>query len=391
MRTTLTLIIISIFMPTLTSCSKTELIRIAASKDPKQAAINMARSRPQAYKYNPMLAVEDAKSIRSNFIQLVNLLQGNVEKEWGRDETIIASKHRYVKYTQNYLSRAMIDFDRGLITVETLDQKNARKSLESAVVTTLLTPEDPRAVDLYTDRTIKLTGTPYLYGLVQDHRHNPINKPARAEAYARHLVKNGQHSRTLKQTGKQVHYVQFRMVNNHENIRARRYASLVEKYSQRHNVSRSLVYAIIKTESNFNPYAVSSAPAYGLMQIVPTAAGRDAYRHTKGVDRTPSSDYLFNSRNNIELGTAYLNLINRRYLQGIQDPVSREYSTIAAYNTGSGNVLKAFSSDRKQAIHIINTMQPAQVYKHLRSSLNSQEARRYLYKVINARKQYVNI
>lgn len=391
MRTTLTLIIILGFIPALIGCSKSELIRIAASGDPRQAVINLAKSRPQAYKHNPLLLVQDAKSIRRNFNQLIALLQGHVEKEWGRDETILASKHRYVKYTQNYQSRAMIDFDQGLITVETLEQKHPLTSLENAVITTLLTPEDPRAVDLYTDRTIKLTGTPYLYGLVRDHHQRLVNNPATAEAYAKYMVTNQSRSRNLKQSAKTVHSVQFRMVNDHENIRARRYASMVEQYSKHYGLSRSLVYAIIKTESNFNPYAVSNAPAYGLMQIVPTAAGRDAYRHTRGVDRIPSSDYLFDSRNNIELGTAYLHLINDRYLAGIRNPVSREYSTIAAYNTGSGNVLKAFSRDREQAIHIINTMQPSQVYKRLRSGLNSQEARRYLHKVITARKQYVNI
>jgi membrane-bound lytic murein transglycosylase C len=386
------LIILCVFALWLTGCSKQDLVRVAISNSPKQAAINLVKSRPQAYQHNPLLLIQDAKSFKRNFKQLLSILRGNVEKEWGKGETILASKHRYVKYTQNYKSRARIDFDSGLITVETLDRRAPIKNLESAIITTLLTPDDPRAVDLYSDRTIKLTGTPYLYGLVQDHKGRVVNSPSRAETYARHMVAHSKKSRSLKAgPNKTVHYVQFRMVNNHENIRAKRYSPLVSKYAKRFGISRSLIYAIIKTESNFNPYAVSSAPAYGLMQIVPTTAGRDAYRHTRGVDGIPSQKFLFNSQNNIELGSAYLNLVNRRYLGGIKNSVSREYSTIAAYNTGSGNVLKAFSRDRKQAIRIINGMKPTEVYQRLRSKLNSHEARRYLHKVINARKQYVNI
>jgi len=232
----------------------------------------------------------------------------------------------------------MIDFDSGLITVETLDHKNPQKSLVNAISTTLLTPEDPRAVDLYTDRSVKLTGTPYLYGLVRDHKNRAINELSRVEAYAQYMSNKRARVRTIKNSNserKKVTYVQFRMINNHQVVRAQRYIPLVAKYSNLFNISRSLIYALIKTESNFNPYAVSSAPAYGLMQIVPTTAGRDAYRHTKGVDRIPTNNYLFNTQNNIELGTAYLDLVSRRYLGKIANPISREYSTIAAYNTGS--------------------------------------------------------
>jgi membrane-bound lytic murein transglycosylase C len=147
---------------------------------------------------------------------------------------------------------------------------------------------------------------------------------------------------------------------------------------------------VIRTESNFNPYAVSAVPAYGLMQLVPTSGGRDAYRKVTGSDGIPSKEYLFDSSNNIELGTAYLNILAYNQLEAVSSAVSREYCMISAYNTGTGNVLKVFSSNRTEAINTINRSEPSKVYKKLRAELPYQETRDYLKKVVDYRKEFVN-
>jgi membrane-bound lytic murein transglycosylase C len=59
------------------------------------------------------------------------------------------------------------------------------------------------------------------------------------------------------------------------------------------------------------------------------------------------------------------------------------YCTIAAYNTGAGNVAKSFvgSYDTKAAAKIINTMKPQQVYEYLMENLPYRETKLYLQKV----------
>ena len=52
---------------------------------------------------------------------------------------------------------------------------------------------------------------------------------------------------------------------------------------------------------------------------------------------------------NIDVGTAYLHLLQTVYLADIQDPQSRRYAVISAYNGGAGGVLNTFSSNRKAA------------------------------------------
>lgn len=48
-----------------------------------------------------------------------------------------------------------------------------------------------------------------------------------------------------------------------------KYSEYVEKYSAEFGVDTNLLYAVIKTESSFNPDAVSGADAVGLTQITP--------------------------------------------------------------------------------------------------------------------------
>jgi membrane-bound lytic murein transglycosylase C len=194
---------------------------------------------------------------------------------------------------------------------------------------------------------------------------------------------------TKKQKNKTIYYVDFAMEQNALDTRAAKYSAYVNEFAKKFNVEKSLVYAIIEAESSFNPYAVSHIPAYGLMQIVPTTAGIDSMAHVKGVKQIPSKQYLFNPKNNIELGTGYINLLQTRYLKDISHPLSKEYAVISAYNTGAGNVLRTFDANKAVAFNKINTYAPNKLYEKLVKDLPYAETRRYLQKVTNNKKKFI--
>jgi membrane-bound lytic murein transglycosylase C len=150
------------------------------------------------------------------------------------------------------------------------------------------------------------------------------------------------------------------------------------------------LYAVIETESAFDPMATSWVPAYGLMQIVPESAGMDVTEELFGEARILSPSYLYIPENNILIGSTYLNLLKTRYLSGIKNRQSRLYCSVAAYNTGPHNVAKAFTGKRQidDAIRDINGMTPEQVYNTLSADLPYDETKKYLEKVIRRIDKY---
>jgi membrane-bound lytic murein transglycosylase C len=366
------------------------IIDLASGKDPAK----IAKKRLDQYARDPDALFRDMREAKKDFEAILAALGVNVGKTWGTKEIQLPERKKYVKYTQNYKSRAIVNFDSGEILVETLDDQDPQRSLRNAVTTTILTPEDPRAVDLFSDKEIVLTDDkqPYLFGLVLDHQNKPMRTPEEAEPFAAYLLEKKSGTRIIDQDGtkKTAHYVTMAMVSNLAVKQADKYRPLVHQFAQQYDISPSLVFAIIRTESNFNPYAVSSAPAYGLMQLVPTSGGREAFRRAKGKDVAPSRDYLFDPANNVELGTAYLNVLMFNQLEDVEHNVSREYCVIAAYNTGPSNVFRTFSRDRVAAVNQINGLQPAGVYDQLHEHLPYQETRHYLEKVTGYRKAFVS-
>jgi membrane-bound lytic murein transglycosylase C len=210
--------------------------------------------------------------------------------------------------------------------------------------------------------------------------------------FANYLVPAKMQTRSTdsEQGGKPAMFIRLTMVKNFEAKGAERYRASVDKYATQYNVSPSLVLAIMRTESNFNPFAVSGAPAYGLMQLVPTSGGRAAMKRVQGVDQTPTQEYLFDPDHNIELGAAYLGVLGTTEFHAVDNPDSRDYCVIAAYNTGPRNVTRTFASDKSEALTDINGLPPAALFDKLRTDLPSEETRQYVVKVTGYRRQFVN-
>ncbi|MGF1701539.1 membrane-bound lytic murein transglycosylase MltC [Photobacterium makurazakiensis] len=318
--------------------------------------------------------------------RLMNNFSGQVRRHWGDNDSLVASKRQYVKYTDGYQSRAHVDFERGVVIVETVAKTEPENHLREAINNTLLTPDNPGGVDLYSDSAIDLKGKPFLYGQVLDQEGKPIEWSWRANQFSDYLVRTKLKKR--KERFHQVYYVEIPMVEDHANQRSYKYADIVRDASRRYGIAEDLIYAIIKTESSFNPYAVSHANAYGLMQVVPKTAGADVFNLVKNKPGIPSPEYLFDPARNIDTGTAYFYILRTRYLKDVRDPLSLHYSMISAYNGGTGGVLNTFHSDRKRAMNDLNSLQPNQVYWALTQKHRNAEARRYLEKVTAFQKEF---
>jgi soluble lytic murein transglycosylase len=106
------------------------------------------------------------------------------------------------------------------------------------------------------------------------------------------------------------------------------YTAEIADVAERYDLDPYLVAAVVKTESGFNPKAVSPAGAVGLMQLMPDTAewitGLDEWLGGDDMELTDPSDSL-------ELGACYL-----AYLRDKFD--GETLAMLAAYNGGPGNV-----------------------------------------------------
>lgn len=306
--------------------------------------------------------------------------KGSLQPEWGENPDI-KSRSTWVDYQNGVRRRLDFDKDQADVTViqdpgETIEQAAARAKAEMNALFV-----SRRQEFIKRDPVESQLGTTF-YRPPEKQVASPQDRPFEHIKPTPDEISSASVEVIQLPTGKPAVRIAVPVRNSLIKKRAP-FLSDIRKRSRQYQVHESLISAVIQAESYFNPMATSHVPAYGLMQIVPHSAGQDIIQYLYKRRFMPTPDWLYNAENNILAGSTYLFLLSNRYLHGINNAISLQYCAVAAYNTGPGNLARAFSGSRKigAAINEINKMAPEQVFDHLRRHLPYKETQEYIVKV----------
>ncbi len=144
-----------------------------------------------------------------------------------------------------------------------------------------------------------------------------------------------------------------------------KYKNTVTDVCSKFDIPKSLFYALIKTESNFNPNAKSSAGAIGLTQVLPTTAQYICVKNNLNY----SSFDLYNPEDNLYIGAMYLDYLFNRF--------ENKYTAICAYNAGE-TVVRNWLKDTRYSYDKISLY-----------NIPYNETNNYINKIKNNQKVYI--
>ncbi|AVJ55254.1 hypothetical protein C5610_02410 [Idiomarina sp. OT37-5b] len=357
---------------------------------------------------------------QAEYLKSYESFKQRVTAQWG-DKAEISDADTYVHYSDDLQQKTVIDYADNSIVVERLsDDAIDIKEVEALLTALSETPvteqakRDPilQSIPVANDQTVLASWVPesdvddILQQATIEASEDQAEVPAEVVQETIADVESEQPATTAPENVEQeqlppptVKRIQRMTISlNSGSVysqRAKPYMEDARQVVTELNLPFALLMAVMQTESSFNPLAQSPIPAFGLMQIVPSTAGLDVNRLVYGKQQPPSVDVLFEASQNMRFGGNYLALLRDRYLKQIENPESRLYCMIAAYNTGAGNVATAFhprgEKSVQEAIDVINQMTPEAVYQRLEEKLPYQETRAYMGKVRAAMEHYQSI
>lgn len=146
----------------------------------------------------------------------------------------------------------------------------------------------------------------------------------------------------------------------------KKYDKQINNVCAEFKIPKSIFYALVNTESSFNPKAKSPAGAIGLAQILPSTAEYICVKN--------NIDYLqfdlYDAHDNLYIGAMYL-----RYLFDRFDNI---YTSLAAYNAGE-TIVRSWLKDSRYSYDGICLYDTP--YK---------ETNNYIKKIKNSQKIYLN-
>ncbi|NCO01499.1 MAG: DUF3393 domain-containing protein [Epsilonproteobacteria bacterium] len=342
---------------------------------------------------------EEFASYQEAQMQTLNKYKKEIGALW--DEPKISTKKAWVAYTPDKKTRTDVDFGNEIITVETIasSQEEAKNRLQIALAKVISI--DTKSVQETDPLEKELAKIKKPVGVIDSEiKSEPIlsnvvfKNPPTKESVRSYVNKNVSDSTIKQQSSKikdtKIYKISVKMPQDAMLQRSKVYYDEVKKQAKRQSLPIPLLFSIMHSESSFNPRARSYVPAFGLMQIVPKTAGIDTYQYLYKEKKLVTGSYLYNSTNNITMGAAYLHILYYKYLKDIKDPDSRLYCTIAAYNTGAGNIAWAFTKkyNMTKAAPLINRLSSDEVYKRLLKDLRFEEPKHYLKNVTQRMSTY---
>jgi soluble lytic murein transglycosylase-like protein len=192
--------------------------------------------------------------------------------------------------------------------------------------TVFVTSEEPKSQEK--TRTVASSGSSRLvYWSTKERRWKPVPAPLpgamkaarNAAAEVANYVESQPKSTKSTQT---VSNPNYRDLARGYAVSATEIDSAIGAAAKRHDVDPNLIRAIIKTESNFNPNAVSRKGAMGLMQLMPDTA------------RSLKVQNPFDPKQNVDAGVRYFKNLMNNYKGDLK-------LSLAAYNAGAGAVARS--------------------------------------------------